>query len=148
MAIRPHPLTSPASSPLLSSPLSDLHSLSWTWAAASNSNGTQATWRCTIVSTIRTVHFVAFPPLDPPLIQSLRTMQDTQVSHITAEGWLCLSRGGWGKKRGGCRYYLVRTSPHRYPPLDRNFRTRRVIQHMGAWTNLADATTPCLHAGV
>ena len=57
--------------------------------------------RCTIVTTIRTVHFaLLYFPLDPPLIQSLRTMQDLvstrRCSHITAEGWLCLSRGDWG----------------------------------------------------
>jgi hypothetical protein len=64
--------------------------------------------RCTIITTIRTVHFVAFPPLDPApdpvLAHHARPCFYTQVSHITAEGCLCVSRGGWGKKkRGGCR---------------------------------------------
>jgi hypothetical protein len=105
MATRPHP----SSQRLLSSPLFDLHPLSWTWAAASDCNGAQATWRCRSwevynryhESTIRTVHFVAFPPLDPPLIRPFahhaRPCFYTQVSHIKAEGCLCLSRGV-GKK--------------------------------------------------
>ena len=53
----------------------------------------------TIVTTIRTIHFVvAFPPLDPPLIQSLRTVQDlasTRRCHITAERvFVFVERGG------------------------------------------------------
>jgi hypothetical protein len=128
---------------ILSSPLFNLHPLSWTWAAAGDCNGAQATWRCRSwevynrhhESTIRTVHFVAFPPLDPPLIRPFahhaRPCFYTQVSHIKAEGCLCLSRG-FGKKTdvrsrvdlGRCTIvtrslrYVLYTLLHSPPPLD------------------------------
>src|SRR6266403_135932 len=86
-------------------------------------------------------------PLDPPLIQLFahcaRRCFYTQVSHIKAEGWLCLSRwvggnGGAGVDTGGA-YLSTQISPSRLRP-------RRLTQHVGTWTNIADATTPCLHA--
>ncbi len=43
---------------------------------------------------------------------------------------------------------LTRTFPYRYPISLSRLRTGRLIQHMGAWANLADATILCLHARV
>ena len=40
------------------------------------------------------LHFPPRPSPDPVLTHHARPCFYTQVSHITAEGWLCLSRGG------------------------------------------------------
>jgi hypothetical protein len=102
MAIRPHhPHQSCIPSSPLSSPSSIFTLYRGPWqlpvtAMACRPHGGVDLGRCTIVTTIRTVHSVAFPPLDPPLIQSLHTMQDlasTRRCRITDEGCLCLSRG-------------------------------------------------------
>jgi hypothetical protein len=149
MVICPHPLIT-VPHPLLrvSSPSSIFTLYRGPWQVRRPHGGVDL-GRCTIVTTIRTVHFVAvaFPPLDPPLIQSLHTMQDlasTRRCRITDEGCLCLSRGVGERSVAGVdtnAYFSTQTSPSRLRP-------RRLIQHMGAWTNLADATTPCPHARV
>ena len=106
---RRHSLTVPH--PLLFSPLLDLHPLSLTWTAASDFNGGQVTWRCRswevydhhydTYCTLCSI-FAPRPSPDPALAHHPRPCFCTQVSHMTAEGCLCLSRGGWGKKGSGC----------------------------------------------
>jgi len=134
-----------------------LHLLSWTWAAASDCNGAQAIWRCRPwevydrhhdYDTYCTLCCISLPrpSPDPALAQHARSCFCTQASRITVEGCLRLSRGVGERRAGGVpvdatRYFSTQISPSRFHP-------RRLIQHMGAWANLADATIPCLHARV
>ena len=68
----------------------------------------------------------------------------TQVSHMTAEGCLRLSSAVGERSAAGVDtypYFSAQISSSRLRP-------RRLIQHMGARTNLASATTSCLHSRV
>jgi hypothetical protein len=90
MAIRPHPLIT-VPHPLLSS-----------LSIVDPGNGAQATWRCRSWE-VYDCHYDTYctlccisplrPSPDPVLAHHARPCFYTQVSHITAEGCLCLSRG-------------------------------------------------------
>ncbi len=98
--------------------------------------------RRTVVTTMRTVHFVA--SLLRPSPRLARCIPYTQASHLKAEGCLCLSRGVGGSSVAGLdtdAYFSTQISPSRLRP-------RRLIQHVNPRMNLADATTRCLHARV
>jgi hypothetical protein len=84
------------------------------------------------------------PSPDPVLAHHVRRCFCTQVPHITAEGRLRLSSVVGGRSVAGVDtypYFSTQISSSRLRP-------RRLIQHMGAWTNLAGATTSCLHPRV
>jgi hypothetical protein len=104
-------------------------------------NGAPATWArrrsweiyCRRDDTHCRGTFCCIPPLDPPLIRPLQR-------HITAERLLCLSRGVGERSVAGVD---TEAFTDRHPPLD-----IALVDSFKAWTSLADATTPCLHARV
>ena len=146
MAIPPYPLIT-APHPLLSPPsIFTFYRRPWqlpVTAMARRPHGSVDFGRWT-TATFTLLHFPTRPSPDPALAHHARPCFCTQVSHMTAEGCLCLSSAVGERSAAGVDtypYFSAQISSSRLRP-------RRLIQHMGARTNLASATTSCLHSRV